>query len=158
VNRVLIGGGLVVMVALGLTMNLLLRQLERNGTLEANLDMAITSNHAQAAAREALAARAAEILAAVEAEREAAERALESLLEAEAEHEIELSALESRLAAARGALTDEQKVCAEEIVPAELIDALLGSLHTDAGYQRARYRAAAGIILPADAGIFVEAL
>ena len=124
VSKALFGGLAAAVVALGIVFWLLLGAKEANGKLAADIDRVAAANAKQRVIVDLLKLNALELIDQIEKERNNTLKANEALLTSEQDRERDESDFQDKLAKARAELTHEELVCANELVPAVLVDSL----------------------------------
>lgn len=127
-SKFMAGGLAAALAALGIVFWLLMGAKEANGKLASDIDRVAAANQAQKTVIGALKDNQVELIAQVERERKAALAASEAQLTAEQDREQAEIEFQARLAAAVSGLTPDEKECADEMVPAALINSLTSSL------------------------------
>lgn len=126
-GKVMAGGLAAAVLALLLVSNLLLDAREANGKLVSDIDRVAAANQRQVTVIDFLKLQTDNLIAQVKKEKISAYRANEALLASELDREQAETDFQGRLAAAREELSDEERLCAGELVPRGLVD----SLHDD---------------------------
>ena len=124
VSKVLLGGLAAAVFALGIVFWLLMDAKEANGELVAGMDRVAAANLQQGVVIDFLQKNTAELIAQVEKERKNTLKANEALLTSEQDREQAETDFQDKLAKARAELTHEELVCANELVPAVLVNSL----------------------------------
>jgi len=124
VSKVLLGGLAAAVFALGIVFWLLMDAKEANGELVAGMDRVAAANLQQGVVIDFLQKNTAELIAQVEKERKNTLKANEALLTSEQDREQAETDFQTKLAKARAELTHEELVCANELVPAVLVNSL----------------------------------
>ena len=123
-SKIMAGGLVAALAALAIVFGLLMSAKTANGKLAADVDRVAAANSRQQQVITVLQDKSAALIAQVERERENALKANEALLTSEQDREQAERDFQVRLTAAKAELTHEELVCANEPVPAALIDSL----------------------------------
>lgn len=130
IQKVLIGGLAAALLGLLIVSKLLLAAQEAKGALEAEIENAGQVNDRQKLVIEAIQAEHTAALEAAEKERQRARKAEETIRVIDANAELEREEFFTRLQAARSELTDAERNCARQPIPAAYIASMWGE---DAG-------------------------
>ncbi len=123
-SKIMAGGLVAALAALAIVFGLLLAAKTANGKLAADVDRVAAANSRQQQVITVLQEKSADLIARVERERDNVLKANEALLTSEQDREQAERDFQVKLAAAKVELTHEELVCANEPVPAALIDSL----------------------------------
>jgi len=123
-SKIMAGGLVAALAALAIVFGLLMSAKTANGKLAADVDRVAAANSRQQQVITVLQDKSAALIDQVKRERENALKANEALLTSEQDREQAELDFQVRLAAAKKELTHEELVCANELVPAGLIDSL----------------------------------
>ena len=123
-SKIMVGGLAAAVVALGIVFLMLLDAREANGALVSDISRVEAANKRQVVAMRFLKLQTDKLLDQVEKERNSVYTANAALLASELNLEQAETYFQGRLQAAREELSDEERVCAGELVPAVLLDSL----------------------------------